>query len=180
MATGADRQDSRDPKKENSASERAGFSDSVKRDQVGSRSDQNHDWHRPSTQIYTGVPHRVWKRQHACQIGRYTEANWELWRRHGSGTSTQVGQFYIQLSAINRSQMRTANKFWLVACWLLVSPCSLPARAEGNTRSTRSWHLQERVHRAQPVKFSPTHTTLYTTMSYYWTANRAYGDRQAK
>ena len=102
MATGADRQDSRAPKKENSASERAGFSDSVKRDQVGSRSDQNQEWHRPSTQIYTGVPHRVWKRQHACQIGRYTEANWELWRRHGSGTSTQVGQFYIQLSAINR------------------------------------------------------------------------------
>ena len=32
MATGADRHDSRDSEKENSASERAGFSDSVKRD----------------------------------------------------------------------------------------------------------------------------------------------------
>ena len=104
---------------------------------------------------------------------------WEPWRRHGSKTSTQFSQFYIQLPAINRSMTQTASASWLVACWLLVSPCSLPARAEGNTRSTRSWHLQERVHRAQPVKFSPTHTTLYTTMSYYWTANRAYGDRQA-
>ena len=46
---------------------------------------------------------------------------WEPWRRHGSETSTQVSQFYIQLPTINRSMMRTASKFWLVACWLLVS-----------------------------------------------------------